>query len=150
VGTEPLCRYGRAQPDAVERHAGVPVRLAEVRKPPGLARADGVHHLCEFGRKGIEALRIGADLGDVNRLSHLRLADIVTACTVLLIERSSRVCQRGIDAVGGIRRRLQIQNPVGDPIERREVHGLRRRPGADRRALVPLVDRIVVAVPVQP
>ena len=37
-----------------------------------------------------QPLGIGADLGDVDRLADLRLADVVTARAVLLVDRPAR------------------------------------------------------------
>ena len=104
----------------------------------------------QFRRERSHALGVGADVGDVGHLADARLADVVTARAVLLVDRLAGVRPRRVDALRRKRRRLEIENPLSDPIERGEIEGVGGRAGADRRALVALVHRVVVAVPMQP
>ena len=66
----------------------------------------------------------------------------------LLIDGGAARGERSVDRVR-IRRRRQRPDPVADALDRRVIDRHRRHARAERRAQVALVDRVVVAVPVQ-
>jgi len=79
----------------------------------------------------------------------LRRTDVVTRGARAGIDRTATRGARLIDARGGVRRRLQIENPLFDPRERGEVQRFRCRAGANRCALVAFLDAIVIAIPME-
>src|SRR3977135_3912425 len=69
--------------------------------------------------------------------------------TVAVIDGGGRSGQSIVDRER-IARRRAVENPVLDTLDPRQINRLRRCPGTHSRAQITLVDRIVIAVPMQP
>ena len=98
-GHRAVVEVGRAEPQAVERHVRVAVRLAEVIEPPRVPFADRVHLGGERRRERIEPLAIGADLAERCHLPDTRRTDVVARRARLVVHRAARV-ERAIDRCG--------------------------------------------------
>ena len=90
VGNRSVVQVRRAQPQAVERHVGVAVRLPEMAEAPGLPLADRVHAHRQFGGERLEALRVGLDVGDVGHRARSRAVGRMAARARLLVDAAHR------------------------------------------------------------
>src|SRR5438477_11502759 len=98
---------GGAQPEAVQWHVGVTIGFAEVRELPGVPLPERIHLRRKFGRKGIDALWVGANLRQGGDNADLRRAHVVTCRALGLIDRPAGLHSPTVNVVGWKLRRPQ-------------------------------------------
>ena len=145
-----------AQPDAVERVVGVSARLAKMRESIRRVRIQRVLIGGELGRVGIEPMRIRADRVDV--LDHADTGSFANAVSepavgvavhaVLFVESAPARRERLVDGIR-VSGRRERPDPVAHAFQPGMIDGDRCHAGAEGRAEVALVHRVVVAVPVK-
>ena len=148
-------QVGRAQPEAVERHVGVAVRLAEMLKALRVAGVERCLVRQRVVRIRIEPAAVGADVRDRSDLADLLAArsprpmrpwqlGAIASC------RCARPALRPCRSIGsGTAAAWSSAAILSTRSMRREIERRRRRAGTECSALVTLLDRRVVAVPVK-
>src|SRR2546426_7524001 len=86
-------------------------------------------------------------------MSHVLSREVTPAFTVtiravLAVDWLSLRCERSVNWIGILRRR-NIQKPVFDSFDARQINGDRSHAGSQCRALVSFFDGRIVAVPMQ-
>ena len=153
-GDGPVVEVRGPEPDPVQRGVGIAVGLSEMREALGrVGRVELALVHAEVEGVGIQAVPVGLDLVDRGHLAHPLAREIgparaVAARAVLGVDGLPLRDQAGVDGVG-VRRRRGAEEPVLRPLDRRAVERRGKRAGPEGRAPVALVDRRVVAVPVE-
>src|SRR6185295_15720572 len=135
-----------AQPQPVERHVGVAVRLLEVRELILRAGEQLVDlTLAERIGVGIQPSRIGAEVGVGQHLAEVCAFELVAAVVAVAVTEGAiahedRLAASDRGRIGLVRawRGRQIEQPFGDALDRRVIDGLHRHAGAERGRQVTL------------